>query len=180
MYGVLGFDPSLTSSGFAYNSARGYVTGRIQTKHLRGCERLAFIRDYVLRILDAAKPTLIVYEGYAMNVSRGMGKPYDTGELGGVLKLLAWDRGIDVLLVPPASLKVFVCGNGRADKYEVISAIARVWKYHIPRDDEADAFVLLKIGEAYLSPRHPRVAAQRAALRASALLKNLQSVAVSY
>jgi len=164
---VLGFDPSLVSSGFAYVDAEGqYRTGRIRTGPLRGAERLDFIERSVVTIFDGIPDlVLVAYEGYAMGGKTARGRLFDIGELGGVLKLLAWRRGVEVLLVPPTNLKQFATGSGRADKAAVIAAIARTWGYNVPCDDEADAFVLLKMGQAYMAPRRPR-----SAIKAKALL----------
>jgi crossover junction endodeoxyribonuclease RuvC len=174
MSSVLGIDPSLCSTGYAYApSDRNYICGRIQTKHLRGCERLFFIKQSIETIIHTARPTLIAYEGYAMGVRNGYGKTYDIGELGGVLKLLAFEKRIKVLLVPPTSLKMFACGNGRAQKSEVIAAVAATWNRTIKSDDEADAFILLKMGQSILSRRKPRSLSQKVALRGCLLLEHV-------
>lgn len=151
---ILGFDPSLTSSGFCYDNAGEIITGRILTKDLRGVERLAYIRDQCSLLMNKAEAILIAYEGYAMGAN--VGRAFDIGELGGVLKLLAFELDVDILVVPPRNLKLFATGSGNAKKPEVIKAVADVWGYNIPRDDEADAFVLYKMGEAYRSKRVSR------------------------
>lgn len=170
--GVLGFDPSLTSSGFAYRDRDGeFHTGRIKAANIRGPERLDFIRysflDLLGRVATAADSNvdLIAYEGYAMGGRAGRGRLFDIGELGGVLKLVAWQRGVDVLLIPPSNLKQFATGKGKADKLEVAKAIAETWGYNIPQNDEADAFILLMMGEAFLRTRRPRVSTKARALK---------------
>lgn len=161
---VLGFDASLTSSGFAYTDSTGEVhTGRIKSGDLRGVERLSFIRDSFLKILYAAPDAkvspfkLIALEGYSMGGKAKRGRLFDMGELGGVLKLVAIERGFDIILIPPTNLKKFATESGAAKKPIVIDYIAQVWGYDIRQHDEADAFVLMKMGEAFLSSRKLRV-----------------------
>lgn len=174
MGGILGFDASLVSSGYSYQRVHGdYYTSTIKTKKLRGPERLSYIRGRFNYILDTIKiqhgtVDLIVYEGYAMG---GKGRVFDIGELGGVLKLVAWNTGIDVLLVPPTSLKQFTTGKGNANKDQMIAAVASNWGYHTTQDDEADAFALLKVGEAYIKDRKPRAAIKAKALASCSIIK---------
>ena len=163
MSNVIGFDPSLVSSGFSYTDGAGKVhTGRIRAK-TRGALRLDFVADAFENLIDTMvmhhkTVPLIAYEGYAMGAPKmgNIGRFFDIGELGGVLKLIALRRGIDVLLVPPTSLKMFATGKGNADKDQVIASVADVWGYDIPHNDEADAFVLMQMGLAYVNQRKAR------------------------
>lgn len=159
---VLGLDMSLTSTGYAYVDRAGqYVTGRIRPKDLRGMERVTFIRDAVLEVLDEVAPTLVAYEGYAMGKFNG--RILDRAELGGVLKLEFHYRKIPLLLVPPTSLKLFATGRGsgrgKEGKAEVMAAMARIRGRLFTSNDEADAFALLHMGIAHQNPRSlPRIA----------------------
>jgi len=151
----------LTSLGFAYPSDSGkVVVGTVKPKKLTGPGRLGYIRDEVAKLLDAAQPDLVSYEGYAMGRFAGGGRAFDIGELGGVLKLLVFERSIDLLLVPPTSLKLFATGSGRADKDDVGKAMARHRGRLFASDDEADAYALLQLGLAFSDgrqrPRDPR------------------------
>lgn len=152
---VLGIDPSLSSSGFAYELDGSVYTGTIKTKSLRGMERLSFILDSLSSILStpAQKFRLVVLEGYAMGAPGGKGRAFDIGELGGILKHHLWRQGYDMLIVPPSNLKKFATESGVAKKPEVIQSVASVWGYNVTQDDEADAFVLMQMGKAYLDRR---------------------------
>ena len=157
---LIGIDPSLTSTGFAYTDKNGDIhTGRILPKNMRGPERLYFIKYHVGKLLDDLFGLLggpvqsIIYEDYAMGGKTNKGRLFSIGELGGVLKTLAWERGMDVLLVPPSSLKLFATGKGNADKEEVMDAIAKRYSYSVTQNDEADAFILMKMGQLYYSGR---------------------------
>ena len=158
---VLGFDPSLTSSGFSYTDVDGKVhTGVIKPKSIRGVERLIFIRDSLASILKVQDFRLIAYEGYSMGGRNQVGRFFDIGELGGVLKSFAIERGFDILLVPPTNLKQFATERGNAKKPDITQAVASVWGYNVKQNDEADAFILMKMGEAYLSRRVCRAYSQ--------------------
>lgn len=156
---ILGFDPSLTSSGYCYKDPRGELrTGRVRSKKLKGVERLSFIRGAMLSILREHYIDLIAYEGYAMGFGgkRNPGRVFDIGELGGVLRLVAYDAGLDMLMVAPTSLKMFATGHGDADKPAILAAVRDNWGYDTKYDDEADAYVLYKLGEAFTNARKRR------------------------
>ena len=88
---------------------------------------------------------MVVYEGYAMG-ARG-NNMFNLGELGGVLHVEIWERGIDMLEVPPTTMKSVIAENGRADKAQVIDALKQRFSLHIPQHDEADAVGLMLLGE---------------------------------
>lgn len=147
---ILGIDPSLSSSGFSYRYNGDLYTGRINPKKLKGPERLVYQRRQLEKVLDAAQPTIVVYEDYAMG-ARG-NNAFHLGELGGVFKSMLWERGIDVLLVSPTGLKKCITGKGNADKGkpdkpEMRAALLEKFGYDIGQNDEADAFGLMLLGE---------------------------------
>ena len=153
---ILGIDPSLTATGFSYRSdGDRAVTGRIVPKDLRGQHRLSFVRERFAALLDKVAPTLVVYEGYAMNTK--FGRLGDLGELGGVLKMEMYDTGIPHLLVPPSNLKLFVTGHGGGRGKEGKELMMRTLAKHRRRlftsNDEADAYGLMLMGEAWVNPR---------------------------
>lgn len=159
MKDVLGLDLSLTSSGYAYRLDDEIVTGRIVTKHLRGPGRLAFLEDSLLEVVEHADPDYAVIEGYAMGFGgRNPGRVFDIGEWGGVARLALYRYDIEMIIVSPSSLKMFATGNGGSaiKKPQIMQAIREIWHYDIAQDDEADAFVCMMLGEAYLSKRAAR------------------------
>ena len=150
---MLGIDASLSSTGYAYQSDAGLVTGRVTTGDLRGPYRLVYIRNQLASVLQKAAPTLVVLEDYAMG-ARG-NNMFHIGELGGILKALIWERSIDLLLLSPTMLKLAITGKGNADrgkagkgKPEMRKALNDRFGYDIPQNDEADAAGLMIIGEA--------------------------------
>jgi Holliday junction resolvasome RuvABC endonuclease subunit len=152
---ILGIDPSLTSTGFSYRQPDGTVkTSRVVSDDLRDSWRLSYIRGRMDEILSAYKPTLVVYEDYAMGKGGGrgdsFGRTFHLGELGGVLKLHLWEHGYDVMLVGPGVLKKIIIGKGRVAKgeakREMVKALKR-FDCHVPQHDEADACGLMLVGE---------------------------------
>ncbi len=82
-----------------------------------------------------------------MGFRKGTGRLAHLGEVGGILKLAIWERGIDVMIVPSATLKSVVAGGGRADKAAVIKSLNGTYGYQVEQEDEADALGLMLIGE---------------------------------
>ncbi len=158
---VLGVDPSLTSTGYAYRNSTGeVVTGTIDPGKLSGPWRLFYVRMQMAKIIGLAAPTIVVYEDYAMGKAKGASNTiFHIGELGGVLKTLFWENGIDVMLVAPTALKKAITGRGDADsakrvgkkmqpfKPEMRAALLNTFKLDLSQNDEADAAGLMLMGE---------------------------------
>jgi|GEM_PF-1369911 len=53
--------------------------------------------------------------------------------------------------VPPTSLKKFALGKGTGDKNLILKEVYKKWGFDTDNDNLADAYVLAKIGEAYLN-----------------------------
>lgn len=159
---ILAIDPSLTSLGFAHTSGDTIEVGTLKPKKITGLDRLCYLRDGVTELFNQVEPTLVVYEGYAMG--KFVGRMFDRAELGGALKMTAYDRSIPLLLVPPTSLKLFVTGNGASKgKEEVMRVLSKHRGRLFTVDDEADAYGLALMGRAWGSARHrPRDRAHHA------------------
>lgn len=157
---ILGIDPSLASTGYAFRSTKGddegmTVVGHMKGDKMRGVGRLVILERRLLDLLDTVKPRIVVFEGYAMGVRSGMHRAFDLGELGGVFKKAIWERGIDLLLVPPAVLKKHATGNGAIKKDKMVSYLKRKSGLDFATSDEADAYALLRLGELhYNEGRH--------------------------
>lgn len=159
---VLALDVSLTSTGYAYRDGEGVVTGRFLPKKLVGSARIVFVREALRKIIEEVKPDLIAYEGYAMNA---VGRVFNIAEMGGVVRTLIWEMGIDLIVWTPTQIKLAITGSGRAGKDAKDSArkqaktknkkpipnmcdcIHARFGYYIEQDDEADAFALLNLAE---------------------------------
>lgn len=154
---VLGIDPSLTSTGWAYREGEVILTGRIQSDDLRGPWRLHYAVSRLEEIVRKARPDLVVYEDYAYNRGKGnqaMRGTFDMAELGGVFKRMLWFGGFDVVMVPPTSLKLFITGKGgvrgqtaKEKKAMVMSHLRTDFGVTVHQHDEADAAGLMLLGE---------------------------------
>jgi Holliday junction resolvasome RuvABC endonuclease subunit len=150
---VVGIDPSLTSLGIAYVNADGRMNAFAIKSKQRGMTRLLQIEEQVQEYLVGLKPELVVYEGYALGFRGKSNTIFDLGELGGILKRLILAQGIDILLTPPTSLKMFVTGKGNADKDAVAKIVRQETGQVFKTSDQNDAAGLVMMGEAYLNKR---------------------------
>lgn len=158
---ILALDLSLTRTGVARCDG---VRVLVPPKDLRGMERLLYLEEAILE--RAADAELVVLEGYSFG-SRGRAV-VDIGELGGVIRLALYRRGIRFVDVPPATLKRYATGKGNASKEEVLAAAIRRLGYAGHDHNESDAMWLYAMAQdRYLGvSRVP--SAHRAALDAVA------------
>jgi len=155
---ILGVDPSLRSTGYAYRTADGQlVTGTIDPGELTGPFRLFYIRKQMQEIIAGTTFELVIYEDYAMGMHGNVRSQFEQAELGGILKTLFWENKINVMLVAPKALKKAITGRGDADsskrvgkdktKPEMRAALLQTFKIALSQNDEADACGLMLIGE---------------------------------
>lgn len=150
---VVGIDASLNSLGIAGRRRGETVANALGNSKLRGMSRIKTMQDSVARWLDIYQPRLVAFEGYALGFRGRSNAVFDIGEMGGVLKMLILSRGIDILLVPPTNMKMFITGKGNADKDSVAFAIRERLGVSYATSDQYDATGLLLMGEAYLDRR---------------------------
>jgi Holliday junction resolvasome RuvABC endonuclease subunit len=165
---IFAIDPSLTASGVCYDVGDDQQQyDEIKPKKLRGVERLDHIHAHLYDIVTERHPRdkirWAVMEGYNYGAARGrkgfnqsMGRLFDIGELGGMIKMFFHDDSIPLLIVPPASLKMFVTGNGSAQKDQMIAAVAKQWGVETNSDNIADAVGLYHFMRAYMGARARR------------------------
>ena len=129
---------------------------------------MAYLERQLVEFLSWLQPDLVVYEGYAMGAKF---QAHQLGELGGIFKLAVWRAGVDLMIVNPSALKKALLGAGVAkrahpkaakrtkakvkeeNKQRIIDAVAAIFHFDIPQNDEADAAALMFLGEARFSPR---------------------------
>lgn len=143
---IVGIDASLTSTGIAVIDTET-KTYTIQSKK-KGAARLSEIRDSVLNEIKDAD--LVVIEGYAFARPN---QAHQIGELGGVLRVMMYENGIKWIEIPPPRAKKFVTGKGNSQKDLIMQQVYKRWGVECETSDEADAFVLAKIGQALLGDR---------------------------
>jgi len=138
MLRIVAFDLSLTSTGVCKSQAPAEPFA-LETAPLRGMQRLYWIQSRVLAHAEDAD--LVVLEGY----SYGSGyQAHQLGELGGVVRLGLWCRGIPYVDLPPAIRCKMATGKGNASKEHVLSEAVQRLGYTGHSDDESDAMWLLE------------------------------------
>lgn len=147
----LGIDQSVRGSGFsAVNEHGKYVSSYTASvgDALRGAARLTEVVHLFNAWIDPLwKVAGVAQEGYSVNSTN---RPFDLGSVFGALQVAIFTRFlIEPLVVPPSSLKLFVAGNGAADKDDILYTVKTLWGVDLSdRDDEADAFGLARFSWA--------------------------------
>lgn len=160
---ILAIDPSLTATGIVV-LRNGQVETAVTTKNrpeLGTIERVRAINHRTIDIIENLKteeeaewqaPDLIVIEGFSYG-STGR-KLFDIAYLGWrireELERLREQDNIPWIEVPPTQLKRFATGKGNANKEIILQQVYKRWGVELSDNNQADAFVLAKIGEAYL------------------------------
>lgn len=143
MVKFLGLDQSLTESGW-YFDEDNYGTLKTKTK---GTKRLINIRERLKKLLKKFKIEVVVMENYSY------GSRYNReilGELGGVIKTLAYDLGIETVPIPTSVLKKFITGKGRCKKEVILLYVFKNYGFETRNHNIADAFSLHRIYKEYL------------------------------
>lgn len=160
---VIGLDLSLTATGVAAMSPRGFATRRL-TVEGTGIIRLRRLLAEVER--DAENASLVVVEGPSYG-SVGAGT-HERAGLWWLVRDMLWQHSIPCAVVPPSNLKKYAVGVGggaKASKDAVLVACARHWPTFEGRNDEADALWLAAMGLDYLTGRSGMPALNRLALK---------------
>lgn len=149
---VMGMDPSLSSFGVAYRLPDGSIGASAIRGGKRGVQHQISIVKSVLLYVDLHGPNVVAMEGYAFGAMRGHTQAiFDIAELCGVLRIALLRRGIDVVTVPPATMKKIITGKGNAKKETVQECLTRDHGMQFKYSDQYDAAGLLLVGEAYVS-----------------------------
>lgn len=147
MLTVIGVDQSITHTVVNIGGQAVHIVTKPKD-FAHKLERLEYIRrEFVAAINDSAETcasgTRVAYvEGYGF----GSQVAHTLGELGGMLQLELWRRNFDVYLVPPSTLKKFVCGKGNGEKSLVMKAVFQRFGYDASDDNDADAYALYAFG----------------------------------
>lgn len=135
---VIGIDLSLTSTGFCSGGDAQVIESK-----LRGPERLIDISETLVKAVIGASAEIAAIEGYSF-ASRNS-QAHSIGELGGVVRVELFKRGIPYVEIPPTCRAKFATGKGNASKNEVISTVSAktgiVWM-NPGADDKCDAWIL--------------------------------------
>lgn len=173
---TVGVDSSETCSGFAVagpdrdggtvlHEVRSFKTDSLGPRPtlLARSQRMRSILAAWEAVLDVAEdltiatmspPPLVVIEAKDFMASGGGGSAHEHDRSGLWWHLVnaAYARSCDVVPVAPGSLKVFITGNGRASKDEVVAGVQHHLGRTVRNHDEADAVTLAAMG-AYAAGR---------------------------
>lgn len=142
----LGVDQSLNATGICRLAQDGSIQAMatVNPEGRLDAQRLFFIKRTVTSF--AADIKFAALEGYSYD---SVGRVFELGEIGGVIKTLLVELGIGFVVVPPVQLKKFATGTTYASKEAMIEA-AKEAKAAVGDDDnQADAFFLARIARAY-------------------------------
>jgi Holliday junction resolvasome RuvABC endonuclease subunit len=98
--------------------------------------RLAWLENFIdKKILTANQPDYVGIEDYAIRAEQGA---HYLGEIGGIVRILCWFRGIKYRLHDPVSIKMFTAHDGTCQKDSIERAAAQRWgvnfsKYNNPK-----------------------------------------------
>jgi len=160
-YKILALDQSLDDTGICILTNKGYEVSSIKTKpdnKLFGdVKRLIYIRDEIKKIIQNNKDIDIIFmEGFSFN-SKGQ-KLFTIAGLGFFIREIlynAYKRKVKIVFPSPHQLKLFAIGSCpkgvKKDKGLIRMKILSKWNEEIYNNNHADAFVLAKMGEAYLN-----------------------------
>lgn len=144
---IVGCDPS-TYTGLCLFTNGEPTPKLINFKKATGFERLHLIAQSVGSLLDQWAPDVVAIEGYAY------GNKYTLvtlTEIGTLIRMEFFKRGIPWYNVPPSTLKLFTTGKGNAKKPDMSAYVLNRWGFTSKNDDIIDAYALARFLEAYLS-----------------------------
>lgn len=147
MIAVAGIDPGVKLLGLATPDGRVHgLKSRFGSKD--PIRRLAELDRVVRRTLKTCPPwpDLVVVEGYVP--ARGFYAAVRAGEIGGAVRVAAFELGAVVVEVKPSALKRFATGHGNADKPAMIARALELGAVLSGPDahDEADAYHARRLG----------------------------------
>jgi crossover junction endodeoxyribonuclease RuvC len=149
IYGFMGLDLSLSSTGWSTAGQTGAITPKTN-----GTQRLVDISLSIKELIRFHGVSAVVMEGYAFAARSG--QAFSIGELGGVVRYVLCGMNIPFVVVQPTTRAKFATGRGNSSKSEVVSAVSArtgiVWSGS-GADDMCDAWILeemalLRRGEA--------------------------------
>jgi len=150
---IVGIDPSLTSTGICTMDEHGKLLSTLAiNSEFVGMKRLHDIKRQLEPECSYNTPNenekvAVFIEGYSFGSMNGREA---LGELGGMIRLMLYEKGIEFVDVPPTTLKKFTTGKGNADKIAMAIATLKNWAVDFPTTDQTDAYCLAMFGRGYL------------------------------
>lgn len=147
---IIGIDPSLTSTGICAMTELGelLLTQAINSDY-KGMKRLFDIKQQIATLLMSYPRSIpkVFIEGYSFGSMNGREA---LGELGGMIRLMLYEDGIEYVDVAPTSLKKYATGKGVGDKVAMAIGVIKEWGKDFPTTDQTDAYALCQFGRGYL------------------------------
>jgi crossover junction endodeoxyribonuclease RuvC len=159
---IIGLDLSLTAPGWFWHEAGSGDSGT-WIPESRGLSRMDWICRRALRLLPMDGQSLVLIEGFAFG-AKGRAV-YEIAGLGYIVRLALHYRGVEFIEVAPSQVKKFATGKGNAHKEIVIREVWKRWNFEARDNNEADAFVLGRIGMCLAGMDEPQTEFQRAVIR---------------
>jgi len=170
---ILGIDSSITHTGlaaiFGYEKVEKDVKNKLKTiaTKKQGSQRLLETEMALETFINETAnetgytPELVVLEGYGYNPvimvgqkfgngGRPMiiGKPFELGEIGGIIKIYFLKRNIKLITIAPTKLKKWITGVGKGSSKSDIKLKAYK-KWGLEADDHSlEAYGLANLGYA--------------------------------
>lgn len=164
----VGLDLSLSCTGVAmlndeYSTSWNLVPG----DKLRGTERLEWYWHEMNELLADPISTVCV-ENYAFNKGN---QAHQTGELGGLVRLMLWRKYMSSYLVAPGTLKKFITGSGAGKKSGIPLHLYKKWGLTVEQEDQADATGLALMAMYSRVHAMEKTKAQAEAVKAMSVLR---------
>ncbi len=151
-YSFIGLDLSLSSSGCASVSEDGHILKTIKTKPDKfkdDLERLIFIRDKIAEFACNPSTRLICIEDvYIPPKLASSNSSLKLSMLGGIVRVMLYEKHIPFCLVTPMQLKKFITGKGAGEKSLILREVFRRWEVEASDDNQADAVGLAHLARA--------------------------------
>lgn len=169
---IVGLDLSLRAPGWFVRETDGTMSHGTFTPTGKEMLRVGSIVEFVRSLLaPPVEPSTIpivarylgcsvVIEGYSFGSNSSHAR--SIAEAGGVVRYWLWCNRIPYVEVPPSQLKKFVTGKGNVEKNIVIREVYKRWGVDAKDDNEADAYVLGRIGMCLAGIDEPTTEFQRA------------------
>lgn len=136
---IIAIDQSLNESGYWINEKE---SGIIVTKEAKTqFEKIILVRVKLTLLYDFYKFDTLIMEDYSYG-SMNTRFTFTAGELGGMIKMFCFDRGIKLYIVSPSILKKFICGKGNAKKEQMLLQLYKKTGREFSNNNIADAYAL--------------------------------------
>lgn len=150
----LGIDPSFTGTGIVLLNNGGIIKQVfLSTPSTDSIYARVKTIQATIRAQCDEMPDLFVIEGISF-ASKGQAALQQGYLQYSIREYILYVLNQGFIDVAPTQLKKFATGKGQCDKNLILKEVYKRWGYDTDNDNLADAFVLAKIGEAYLQDNY--------------------------